>query len=88
MSYKVIRYFTDLQDGNFKYTEGMTYPREGYVPSDKRIAELAGSQNKQKTPLIQAIPEAVEVETPAEEPIEEEPAEEEEKPKRKRKRND
>lgn len=87
MIYKVIRHFTDLQDNNYAYKVGDTYPRAGLSPSAERIEELAGSQNKQKTPLIQAIPEAVETEAPAEEPIEEKP-DEEEKPKRKRKRND
>ena len=88
MKYTVLKFFTDLQDKDHAYKAGDTYPREGYVPSSERIAELAGSQNKQKTPLIQAIPEAVETTAPAEEPIEEESPEEEEKPKRKRKRND
>lgn len=74
MSYKVIRHFTDLQDGNFKYTEGMTYPREGYVPSEKRIIELAGDRNKQGTALIEAIPEVVEATAPADDvTVEEEP---------------
>lgn len=88
MKYTVIKYFTDLQDNNYVYKAGDTYPRKGLSPSGERIEELAGSQNKQKTPLIQAIPEAVETTAPAEEPIEEESPEEEEKPKRKRKRND
>lgn len=73
MSYKVIRHFTDLQDSNFKYTEGMIYPREGYIPSEKRINELASDSNKQHTPLIEAIPE-VEATAPAENvTVEEEP---------------
>ena len=88
MKYTVIRYFTDLQDKNYAYRAGDTYPREGLSPSAERIEELASDKNKQKTPLIQAIPEAVETTAPAEEPIEEESPEEEEKPKRKRKRND
>ena len=88
MKYTVIKYFTDLQDNNYAYKAGDTYPRKGLSPSGERIEELAVSQNKQKTPLIQAIPEAVETTAPAEEPIEEESPKEEEKPKRKRKRND
>ena len=74
MSYKVIRHFTDLQDSNFKYAEGMIYPREGYIPSEKRIKELASDSNKQHTPLIEAIPEVVEATAPAENvTVEEEP---------------
>lgn len=72
-TYKVIRHFTDLQDNNYKYTEGMIYPREGYIPSEKRIQELAGDYNKQKTPLIELIPESVaEAEAPAVEAVPEE----------------
>lgn len=84
MSYIVVRHFTDLQDSNHKYTEGDTYPREGYAPSVERIQELAGDSNKQGVPLIELIPEAVaEAEAPAE------VAEAEEKPKkRSRKKTD
>lgn len=57
---KVIKKFTDLQDGNHVYNVGDTYPREGYTPSEERIAELAGDKNKQGTPLVE-IPTAVEV---------------------------
>lgn len=88
MKYTVIRYFTDLQDKNYAYRAGDTYPREGLSPSAERIEELAGSQNKQKTPLIQAIPEAVETAAPAEEPIEEETPEEQEKKPKRKKRNE
>lgn len=55
MIYKVVRHFSDLLDGSYKYAEGDVYPREGYTPSEKRIAELASENNKQKTVLIQAI---------------------------------
>ena len=40
MSYKVLEYFTDLQDGEHAYNVGDEYPRKGYSPSDKRIEEL------------------------------------------------
>lgn len=50
--YTVIESFTDLQDGNYVYISGEPYPRKGYTPSDERIAELAGSNNKLKRPLI------------------------------------
>lgn len=55
--YKVIRYFTDLQDNEYAYQVGDTYPRKGLSPTDERIAELSGSQNRQGKPLIEAIPE-------------------------------
>lgn len=54
--YEVIKKFTDLQDGNYVYNVGDTYPREGHNPSDERITELATDKNKQKTPLIARSP--------------------------------
>lgn len=57
---KVIKKFTDLQDGNHVYNVGDVYPREGYTPSEERIAELAGDKNKQGTPLIE-VPAPAEV---------------------------
>lgn len=50
--YKVIKYFTDLQDKDHAYNVGDTYPRKGLKVTDERIAELAGSENKQGVPLI------------------------------------
>ena len=55
MSYTVVRHFTDLLDGNYKYAEGDVYPRKGYTPSPERIMELSGTNNKQKTVLIMAV---------------------------------
>lgn len=56
--YKVIKYFTDLQDSNFAYHVGDTYPREGKDVSPSRIAELAGSDNKRGVPLIELVKSA------------------------------
>ena len=53
--YKVIKYFTDLQDGHYAYNVGDTYPRKGLNPSEERIAELSGSDNKQGVPLIKEV---------------------------------
>lgn len=53
--YKVIKYFVDLKDGNHAYNVGDAYPREGVTVTDERIAELSGSENRQKTPLIQFV---------------------------------
>ena len=55
--YKVIKHFVDLQDNNYKYDIGDTYPRKGLNVLQSRINELASSKNKQKTPLIEEIPE-------------------------------
>lgn len=57
MFYKVIKYFTDLQDNCHPYNVGDTYPRKGLEPSKERIAELAGSENKQGCPLIELVEE-------------------------------
>lgn len=61
--YKVIKGFHDLHDEKktksgtvyFEYKVGDTYPRKGLSPSDERIAELAGENNKQGTPLIKLV---------------------------------
>lgn len=55
--YKVIRYFTDLQDNNRAYNVGDVFPHDkcGYPVSEKRIAELASRNNLQKTPLIRYV---------------------------------
>ena len=55
--YKVIKGFVDLQDDNFAYGVGDEYPREGLSVLPSRIKELAGSKNKQGTPLIKEIPD-------------------------------
>lgn len=60
MSYKVIKFFTDLQDGNHPYNEGDTYPREGVEATEVRIAELLGSANQQSAPLIMEVAEEAE----------------------------
>lgn len=51
--YRVIKAFTDLHDGDYPYKVGDPFPREGIKVSEKRLAELAGSSNKQRTPLIE-----------------------------------
>lgn len=58
--YKVIRLFTDLQDNGHKYEVGDEYPRLGLKPSLARIAELSGSDNRQKTPLIVEVDDLAE----------------------------
>ena len=58
--YKVIKFFTDMQDNNFAYNVGDEYPRKGMSVLPSRIKELAGSKNRQGCPLIEEIPEVEE----------------------------
>ena len=46
--YKVIKYFTDLQDNEHPYNAGDTFPRDGLTVSRERIIELATASNKQR----------------------------------------
>lgn len=63
--YKVISFFTDLQDFNHPYKVGDVFPRQGMNVSEERLKELAGSRNKQGKPLIEKVEEEIVVE-PAE----------------------
>lgn len=54
MAHKVIRDFTDLQDGNHVYRAGDKYPRSGRAKKD-RLEELSGPENKIGEPLIEEI---------------------------------
>lgn len=58
--YKVIKFFTDLQDNNYPYNEGDTFPRVGVEVTEGRLTELAGSDNLQGVPLIQPVEEVKE----------------------------
>lgn len=55
--YKVIKYFTDLQDNNYAYYVGDTFPHNGVNVDAGRIAELASDKNRQGVPLIEEIAE-------------------------------
>lgn len=56
--YRVIKHFRDLKDDNHPYYEGDEFPRKGNAEVTKeRFEELAGSENKQKTPLIELVKE-------------------------------
>jgi hypothetical protein len=65
--YKVIKHFVDLHDKNHPYNVGDEFPRAGVIVNDVRIAELAGSNNKQGVPLIEKVEDetAEEKKTPA-----------------------
>lgn len=53
--YKVVKFFTDMQDGNHAYEVGDTYPRKGVKADKKRIAELSGTSNRRRCPLIAEV---------------------------------
>ena len=55
--YKVIKSFTDLQDNNYAYYVGDTFPHNGVDVGAERIAELASDKNRLGVPLIEAIEE-------------------------------
>lgn len=53
--FKVVRSFRDLQDDDTLYKVGDKYPRKGYQPTEKRIAELLGKRNRIGESLIKEI---------------------------------
>ena len=55
--YKVIESFTDLQDNNYVYYVGDTFPHNGVEVDADRIAELASDKNRLGVPLIEEIAE-------------------------------
>lgn len=58
ISYQVVKEFRDLKDDNHIYLVGDEYPRKGKRPSQERLDELLGSDNKQGRPVIEKITEA------------------------------
>lgn len=73
MTYRVIEGFYDLQDpegGSFHlYNKGDTYPREGLVPTQERIADLLGCGNARRSALIEEIEEIEETDETREEDL-------------------
>ena len=57
--YKVIKFFTDLQDNKHPYHEGDTFPREGVTVTEERLKELASKKNKRGVALIKEVKEEV-----------------------------
>lgn len=53
--YRVIEYFTDLQDDDHEYRAGDTFPREDLKVSEARLAELASAENLRGIPLIELV---------------------------------
>jgi len=54
--YKVVKFFTDLQDNRYAYHEGDIFPREGVEVTKKRLEELASDKNRRGVPLIEPLP--------------------------------
>lgn len=52
MTYKVIVSFTDLQDNNYRYHAGDTFPRAGVKVSQERLEELLTDKNCRHKPMI------------------------------------
>lgn len=57
MAYKVIKYFTDLQDKNYVYNVGDTFPRKGLKVLASRYKELATTNNRRHEILIEEVEE-------------------------------
>ena len=56
--YKVIKSFTDLQDNNYAYSVGDTFPHIiGVEVGAERTAELASDKNRLGVPLIEEVAE-------------------------------
>ena len=55
--YKVIKSFTDLQDNNYAYYVGDTFPHNGVEVGAERVAELASDKNRLRVPLIEEVAE-------------------------------
>lgn len=64
MTYRALVTFTDLQDGNYKYSEGDTYPRAGYDPPVIRVAELLSNKNRRGMPVIESVEDSTGAEKP------------------------
>ena len=50
--YKVLKYFEDLEDNNYKYNVGDVYPRKGLKPTKERIESLETTNNKRGEVVI------------------------------------
>lgn len=59
MTYKVIKYFTDLQDNDHEYNVGDLFPRDGKEVSEERLTELSTKNNRQSKALIERVQEQV-----------------------------
>ena len=55
--YKVLVYFTDLQDNEYPYDEGNIFPRDGLAVSEARLEELSSTRNRRGIRLIEFVEE-------------------------------
>ena len=55
--YKVLTYFTDLQDNGYPYNEGDIFPRNGLQVSEHRLKELSSTNNRRGIKLIEFVEE-------------------------------
>lgn len=55
--YRVVSFFTDLQDNSYAYNVGDVFPRVGMTVSSDRINELRSAENKQHKQLIEYVDE-------------------------------
>ena len=88
--YRVIDYFTDLQDNGHAYNVGDIFPREGVEVSAERLEELSSVNNKRGKALIELVQSTAQntaEEEPAEKSVEAEDEEPAEKPKKKSKKS-
>ena len=58
--YRVIKYFTDLQDNNHEYNVGDIYHHNKKKVSASRIKELSTDKNRRGIPLIEKVEEPIE----------------------------
>ena len=58
--YRVIKYFTDLQDNDHDYNVGDIYPHNKKKVSASRIKELSTDKNRRGVPLIEKVEEPTE----------------------------
>ena len=58
--YRVIKYFTDLQDNDHEYNVGDIYNNNKKKVSASRIKELSTDKNRQGVPLIEKVEEPTE----------------------------
>ena len=66
MKYRVIKYFTDLQDGEHPYNVGDDFPRKGKTVTADRIKELSTGANRRGIALIEEVRGAEETVKPEE----------------------
>ena len=64
--YKVVSYFTDLQDNDYPYNVGDEYPRNGLTVTAERIKELSGKSNLRGIALIKEVQAEAEKAEPVE----------------------